>query len=261
MFTIIVCVKQVPDISQSVEVGINPETHTLVREGAPSVLNPPDAHAIEEALRIKERIGAEIKVLSMGPPQAEEVLKETISMDADEAVLVSDIHFAGADTLATSFTLSTAIKKMGEFDLILCGKQAIDGDTAQVPPEVAEFLGIPVVTFVREIKEIREGSATVERLIERGVELVETELPALFTVVGEINTPRFPSLRGKLTARHVEIPVWGIEYLELDTDKVGLDGSPTQVVRTFAPEQTRGGEILDGSADCVIERVVEFIRS
>jgi electron transfer flavoprotein beta subunit len=261
MFTIIVCVKQVPDISQSAEVGIDPKTHTLVREGAPSVLNPPDTHAIEEALRIKEKFGAKVRVLSMGPPQAKEVLKETISMGADETVLVSDTHFAGADTLATSLTLSAAIKKIGDFDLILCGKQAIDGDTAQVPPEVAEFLGIPVLTFVREIREIREGSAIVQRLVERGVERVETELPALFTVVGEINTPRLPSLRGKLAARHVEIPVWGIEYLGLDTDKVGLDGSPTQVIRTFAPEQRREGEILDGSADSVIERVVDFIRN
>jgi electron transfer flavoprotein beta subunit len=260
MFTIIVCVKQVPDISQSAEVGIDPETHTLVREGALSVLNPPDTYAIEEALRIKQRVGARVKVVSMGPLQAKEMLRESISMGADEAILVSDPCFAGADTLATSLTLSAAIEKMGEFDFVLCGKQAIDGDTAQVPPEVAEFLGVPVVTFVRKVEGIEKGSARVERMVERGIELVETELPAVLTVVKEINEPRLPSLRGKLLARHVEIPVWGIETLSLDANEVGLNGSPTQVVRTFAPERERKGEILDGAMDSMIERVVEFIR-
>lgn len=255
---IIVCIKQVPDISQTVEVRLDPETHTLIREGVPSVVNPFDMYAIEEALRIREKQGGKVSVISMGPPQAKDALKEAIAMGADSAILISDPNFAGADTLATSFTLATTIKKMGDFDLILCGKQAIDGDTGQVGPELAEFLDIPIITFVRKIELIKDGYAKVERAVEDGIEEVLTELPALFTVVKEINEPRLPSLKGKLLAKRTEIPVWGVAELGLSPNEVGLTGSPTQVIRTFTAEQKRGGEIFIGDAG--IERVVSILR-
>ncbi|MDI6839540.1 MAG: electron transfer flavoprotein subunit beta/FixA family protein [bacterium] len=256
---IIVCIKQVPDISQSVEIKINPETNTIMREGVPSIVNPFDMYAIEEGIRIKEKLGGNVTAISMGPLQAKEALKEAISMGVDAAFLISDPKFAGSDTLATSYTLATAIMKIGNFDLILCGKQAVDGDTGQVGPEVAEFLGIPVVTFVRKIAEITQKYAIVERLVERGVELVETSLPALFTVVKEINEPRLPSLSGKLRAKKTEIPVWGVKEIDVKADEVGLIGSPTCVVRIFTPDQNRGGKVFNGSVDEAVKHLVIFL--
>ena len=245
---IVVCIKQVPDISVASEVKINPETNTLIRTGVPSIVNPFDMYAIEESLRIKEKLGGKVTAISMGPPQASEALKEVISMGIDEAILIQDIKFAGADTLATSHTLATGIQKIGPFDLILCGKQAIDGDTAQVGPEVAELLNIPVITLVRKIDEIRPAYAKVERLIENGFEIVETSLPALFTVVKEINEPRLPTLRGKFKAGSAIIPTWGQEELGVKEQEVGLSGSPTQVMKIFTPPTKKGGEIFKGDA-------------
>ncbi len=194
---IVVCIKQVPDTA---EVRINPETGTLIREGVPSIINPFDMHAIEAGLQIKEKAGGKVIVLTMGPPQAETALREALSMGADEAVLLSDRAFAGSDTWATSFTLSKAIKKIGA-DIIICGKQAIDGDTAQVGPETAEFLNIPHISYVRKIEDVSGSSIKVQRMMDEGYDVVESSFPVLFTVVKELNEPRLPSLKGKMAAK------------------------------------------------------------
>jgi len=196
---IIVCVKQVPDVT---EVKIDPKTNTLVREGVPSIMNPYDLHAVEAALQIKEKTSGKVTAITMGPPQAEEVLREAIAMGVDDAVLLTDRRFAGADTWATSYTLSQAAKKIG-FDLIICGKQAIDGDTAQVGPEMAEFLDIPHVAYVRKIEKIDSSEMVFERLMDDCYEKLLVSLPALITVVKELNNPRPPSIRGKMTAKNL----------------------------------------------------------
>jgi len=237
---IIVCIKQVPDTT---EVKINPETGTLIREGVPSIINPFDTYAIEEGLRLKEQFGGKVTVISMGPPQAMEALKEAVAMGADEAILLSDKAFAGSDTWATAYTLSRAIKKCGGFDIILCGKQAIDGDTGQVGPGIARQLGISQLTYVFKIRKLDSESRAivVERLLEEGREVVETTLPAVLTVVKDINQPRYPTFLGIRRATKMQIPVWGAADLpETDSNKFGLKGSPTQVVRVFNPPKREG---------------------
>lgn len=236
---VVVCVKQVPETT---DVKIDPTTKTLVREGVPSIINPFDTYAVEEAIRIRERIGGKVTVISMGPPQAQEALKDCIAVGADEAVLLSDRALAGADTLATAYTLARAITRTGA-DLVLCGKQATDGDTAQVGPGIAEELDIPHVTYVRKIT-LEDKKAVVERLVEGGYEVVEVSLPALFTVVKEINVPRLPSLRGKIKAKNTKIPVWSATDLDADQSRIGLVGSPTEVIRVFSPEMRQKGEML-----------------
>ena len=192
---IIVCIKQVPDTT---DVRIDPMTNTLIREGVQSIINPFDMYAIEEGIQLKERFGGNVIVVTMGPPQAEAALREAISLGADEGILVSDRAFAGSDTWATSYTLAAAIKKIGGFDLIICGKQASDGDTAQVGPGIAAHLDLPQVTYVKKVENIDEKHAKVERMTEEGYEVVETPLPCLLTVVKEINEPRLPSLKGMM---------------------------------------------------------------
>ncbi len=251
---IIVCIKQVPDTT---EVRIDPVTNTLIRDGVPSIINPFDENAIEEALRIREKFGGRVTVITMGPPQAESALKDAYAMGADEVILLSDRKFAGADTLATSYTLAQAIKKLGKYDLILCGKQAIDGDTGQVGPEIAEHLGIPLVAYVKKLEIIDNTKAKVYRALEEGYEIVEVPLPALFTVLKEINEPRYPSLKGKLRARKMKVPVWTAEEIEADSSRIGLDGSPTKVVRTFTPTPRGRGEILQGTVE---EQVKELVK-
>ena len=196
---IIVCVKQVPGTN---EVKINRETNTIVRESAEAIINPFDEHAIEEGVRLKEKTGGKVTVLSMGIPKVADLLRETIAVGVDDAVLLTDRAFAGADTLATSYALAMGIRKLGEFDLIICGKQAIDGDTAQVGPSLAEKLGIPHATYVRKIEEIRDGYMRCQRMTDDGYEVIEMPLPALITVVKEINEPRLPSIKGKLKAKN-----------------------------------------------------------
>lgn len=250
---IIVCIKQVPE---SASVKIDPNTHTLIRQGIKSIINPFDMNAIEAALQLKESQSGQVVVISMGPPQAEEALREAISLGVDEAILLSDRAFAGADTLATSYTLSMGIKKIGKFDMIICGKQAIDGDTAQVGPELAEILNIPQVCWVKKIVEIKNQTIVVERALEDGYEVVETQLPALLTVVKEINEPRLPSLRGKLNAKKKEISIWGAQKLGISPDEVGLAGSATQVIRTFTPPPRKDRKILQGEVKDVLKELV-----
>ncbi len=247
---IVVCIKQVPDTT---DVRIDPKTNTLIREGVASILNPFDAYALEEAVQIKERLGGTVTALSMGPPQAEAVLREAISLGADQGILISDKEFAGADTLATSYTLSRAIAKVGEVDLILTGKQAIDGDTAQVGPGIAVHLDLPQIIFVRKIREIDAGKVVAERMTEEGYEVVESSLPLLLSVVKDINVPRLPSLRGKMLAKKVEIPVWTAADLETDPDRIGLKGSPTWVDKIFTPPAKSGGDIFTGEPQEVVE--------
>ncbi len=237
---IVVCVKQVPDTA---EVKINPETNTIIRQGLPNIVNPYDKHALEAAIQLKEKHGGKITVISMGPPQATEALKECIAMGADEAVLLSDRIFGGADALATSFTIAAGIRKIADFDLIICGKQAIDGDTAQVGPEVAEHLNIPQVTYAAKL-DVDGKTLKVSRELDEGYEIIETELPALVTVVKSINDPRLPTVRGTMKANRTEIPVWSAEDIEVNVEKIGFKGSPTQVRKIFAPPARTQGEMI-----------------
>jgi electron transfer flavoprotein beta subunit len=254
---IVVCIKQVPDTT---DVRIDPATNTLVREGVPSIINPFDMYAIEEALRLREKHGGKVTIISMGPPQVTDALKEAISLGADEAILLSDRAFAGADTWATSYTLSLGIKKLETYDLVLCGKQAIDGDTAQVGPGVAEFLDIPQVTYVKKIEQMDDKKATVWRMTEDGYDVVETSLPAMFTVVKEINEPRLPSLKGKMRAKSYQPAVWKADDLKADPKNIGLNGSPTNVVKIFTPPVRSGGVMLQGEVNEAVEKVVNGLK-
>ncbi|MCJ7645483.1 electron transfer flavoprotein subunit beta/FixA family protein [bacterium] len=253
----IVCIKQVPGTT---EVKINPKTNTLIREGVESIVNPFDTYAIEEGLRLKERMGGKVTVISMGPPQAESALREALSMGCDEAVLLTDPAFAGSDTLATSYTLACGIRKIGEFDLVICGKQAIDGDTAQVGPGIAEKLEIPAVTYVKKIEEINEALVRVERMMEEGYEVIEMGLPALITVVKEINEPRLPSLKGMMRARKAKIQIWNASDIACEKNRIGQPGSPTIVNRIFTPPPRKGGELLLGDPEEQARKLVENLR-
>lgn len=253
---IIVCIKQVPDTT---DVKIDKKTGTLIREGVPSIINPDDKHALEEALRIKEKHGGNILAVSMGPPQAIEALREALAMGVDDAVLLSDRAFAGADTLATSYTLAKCIEGRGGFDLILCGRQAIDGDTAQIGPQMAEQLSIPQVTYVRKV-EIKDGKVVAERALEDGYERIEVKLPTLLTVIKELNEPRFPSVKGILASYGRDITVLTGKNMDVEEDRIGLKGSPTQVRRSFAPEAKGEGEILTGTADEMVGKLLERLN-
>jgi len=254
---IIVSIKQVPDTT---EVRIDPQTNTLVREGVGTMINPFDENAIEEGLRLREKHGGQVTVITMGPPQAQKALRDALAMGADEAVLISDRAFAGSDTLATSYTLSRAIRKLGDFDLVICGKQAFDGDTAQVGPGLAEHLGIPQVTYAIEVT-VEGKKLRVRRLLDNAFEVVETRLPALLTVVKQINEPRLPRLRNVLAARKKEIPTWTAADLEVDPDRCGLSGSPTWVVETFVPTREHKGEMLAGDAQTAAAALVSKLRT
>jgi len=255
--TIIVCIKQVPNTT---EVKIDPETNTLIREGVECVINPFDMYALEEAVRLKEKMGGKVIVVTMGPPQAESALREAISLGVDEAILVSDRAFAGSDTWSTSYTLAQAIRKIGEYQLIICGKQASDGDTAQVGPGISCHLDIPQVTYVRKIEHIDNSLARVERLTEEGYEVIEAPLPSLFTVVKEINEPRLPSLKGKLRAKSTSVAVWNARDLNCDPNEIGLEGSPTKVIKIFSPPAREKGQILEGDTNQVVSKLAEELK-
>ncbi len=254
---IAVCIKQVPDTT---EVKINPDTNTLIREGVESIMNPFDTYALEEGVRIKEKLDGEVTALSMGPPQAESALREAVSLGADRAVLLTDRNFAGSDTLATAYTLARGIKKIGKVDLIICGKQAIDGDTAQVGPGIAEIMGIPCVTYVRRIEKIEPEKIRVHRLMEGGYHVIDLPLPALITVVKEINQPRIPSLRGKMNARKAEIEKWNAADIACELDRIGQMGSPTWVDKIFAPPKREKGIIFRGEAAETAAKLAESLK-
>jgi electron transfer flavoprotein beta subunit len=254
---IVVLIKQVPDTT---DVKIDPKTGTLIREGVPSIINPDDKHAIEEALRLKEEYGGKVTVISMGPPQAMDALRESKAMGVDDNILLSDRAFAGADTWATSYTLAAAIKKVGDYDIIICGRQAIDGDTAQVGPQVAECLDLPQITYVRKI-ELDGKTMRAERTLEDGFERIETTLPALITVIKDLNEPRYPSVRGIVEAcREAVYPIWTAKDIDAEPSKIGLDGSPTQVKRSFAPEPHGAGLILEGTTEQMAKDLVAKLK-
>lgn len=255
---IVVCVKQVPATN---EVKMNKETNTIIREGVEAVINPFDSYAIEEGLRVKEKLGGKVTVMSMGIPSVAELLKETVALGVDETVLLSDRAFAGSDTLATAYALSMGIKKIGNIDLIICGKQAIDGDTAQVGPSLAEKLDLPHTTYVRKIVEIREGYIKCQRLTEDGYEVIEMPLPAVITVVKEINEPRLPSIKGMMKAKKAIVNIWTADDIGADKALCGLKGSPTQVVKTFVPVHEVHSELFDGEPAEQASKLAEKLLS
>jgi len=254
---IIVLVKQVPDAS---EVKINRETNTLIRDGVPSIINPFDMYALEEALRLREQHGGKVTAVTMGPPQAAEALKEAVALGVDDVVLLSDRSFAGADTWATSYALSKGIKKIGNYDLVIAGKQAIDGDTAQVGPETADMLGIPFVAYIRKIEKVESNKMTAERMMDEGFDVVETSLPAVITVVKEINQPRLPSLKGKMKAKSLKVTAWSAQDIGADPNLCGLKGSPTKVVKIFPPTPRGQREILSGTIEDQVAVVAKKLK-
>ncbi len=255
---IFVCIKQVPNTT---EVKWDLEKGTLIREGVESIVNPFDLYAIEEGLRIKERLGTgKVIAITMGPPQAKEALREVIAMGVDEGILVSDRAFAGADTLATSYSLYKTIEKIGDIGIIIAGKQAIDGDTGQVGPGIASWFDFPQITYVKKIVEIDDKKIVAERLTDYGYDIVESKLPVVLTVVKEINEPRLPSLRGKMKAKKFEPVVYTAKDIDADETKIGLQGSPTQVKKVFSPPKKEGGEKYEGEAEELAEILLNKLK-
>jgi electron transfer flavoprotein beta subunit len=250
---IIVCLKQVPDAKN---VRLDPKTNTMSREGVKSIMNPFDQHALEEAVRLAAEYGGSVTALSMGPPQAEDMLRDAIACGADEAVLVSDRAFAGADTWATTYTLAQAVSTLGGADLIICGKQAIDGDTAQVGPGLARRLDLAYASCIKKVSEVKDGAIIAQRMMDDGYDELEIPLPALFTVVKEINEPRIPSLKGKMKAKKAVVRVLDAAGIGADPKLLGLTGSPTKVDKVFAPEARGERTMLDGT---VAEQVTQLV--
>lgn len=261
---IIVPIKQVPETNA---VKMDEKTGTMVRDGVEAIINPLDLYAIEVALRLKEEGGDDVEIItiSMGPPKSITALRESISMGCDSSVLLSDRAFAGADTWSTSYVIAAAIRRIGDYDLIICGERATDGDTGQVGPGIAAFLDLPVASYVSSVDEVGNGTAKVKRLVEDGHEVLESDLPAVLTVVKEVGDPRLPTLRGKQKARQADIPTWGPDCLEVEAEKLGLKGSPTRVVKIFRPQVTRECEKIpatdDQSIEAAADKVVAFLQS
>ena len=236
---IVVCLKQVPDTTA---VKIDPKTGTLIRDGVPSIINPEDKHALEAALNIKDNVGGKVTVISMGPLQAQGALRETLCMGADEAILITDRAFAGADTLATSKTLAGALRKL-DYDIVLAGRQAIDGDTAQVGPEIAEHLDIPQVTYVQDVK-LQDDGLLINRALEDGYELIKVQTPVLLTAIKELNEPRYMNVKYIFETANKEVQVWSADDIEVNKEELGLKGSPTKVKKTMTKEAKGAGEVI-----------------
>lgn len=255
---ILVCAKQVPNTN---EVKIDPVKGTLMREGVESILNPDDANALEAALTIKDaNPGTHVTVISMGPAQSKEMLVECLAMGADEAILISDRAFGGSDTWATSNAVAAAIKKIGNFDIVFAGRQAIDGDTAQVGPQIAERLGIPQITYVQDVK-VNGKKVVVERQLEDGYEVIEAGMPVLLTAIKELNKPRYMTVDGIYDAYEREIPVWGIADMPVEQDQVGLKASPTKVLRSFTPAPKGKGTIWTGTPKEVTGKLMTELKA
>jgi len=255
---IIVCIKQVPD---TIEVKIDPETHRIVREGVKGILNPFDAYAVEEAVRLKERYGGETTAITMGPPQAEEILREAIAMGIDRGILLTDRKFAGSDTLATSYALSRAVRKVEPFDLVICGFETLDGSTGQVGPELAGHLGVPGIPYVSRISSLENGRMECRRLLEDHYETLTCPLPCVITVVKEINEPRIPSLRGLLKAKKATLTVWSAADVGAEETRTGHDGSPTWVVDIWKPVISKEGRIVTGDAEEAAEELFRQLKT
>ncbi|MBO4773990.1 MAG: electron transfer flavoprotein subunit beta/FixA family protein [Bacteroidales bacterium] len=252
---IIVCIKQVPDTT---EIKIDPVKGTLIREGVPSIMNPDDKGGLELALRMKEQYGAEVTVITMGPPQADLILREAFAMGADRAILLTDRKFAGADTLATSYALAGAIRTM-EYDLIIAGRQAIDGDTAQVGPEMAEHLGLPQVSYVTDAR--KEGDKLIVRKeSEESVQTLEVEGPCVLTVLASAFPARYMSVAGIMEAYGREVELWSADRIDVDEERLGLKGSPTKVFQSFPKALKAPGEQFEGSAEEAVELIVRKLK-
>lgn len=262
---VVACIKQVPDTTQ---VKVDPETGNLIREGVPSIINPFDIHALEESLRLKDKYGFHVSVLSMGPPNAEVTLKKALALGADEAILLSDRAFGGADTLATSKVLAEAIRRLSdkeEVGIVVCGKQTIDGDTAQVGPGIATRLYYQQITLVDNIEDVntKTNKMTARRKLEGRHERVESSLPVLISVVRSINRPRYPTVPMRLMAQDAEVLLWDNSVMKLDPETIGLNGSATQVRKIFSPERDKGEIIGDGlnqpevTAQLLVGKLVE----
>jgi electron transfer flavoprotein beta subunit len=256
---IVVPIKQVPETN---EVKMDEETGTMIRAGVMSIVNPLDLYAIEEALMLRETHGGLVTVISMGPSSALTAIKEAISMGCDEGYLLTDRRFAGSDTWATAHVLAQAIRKLGPFDLVVCGERATDGDTGQVGPEIAAFLDVPILTYVAGLR-IEDDAAVVRRLVETGYERYRCPLPLVITVVKEIAYPRLPTLRGKQRAKRMSVPEWDNAVLQLDEGSIGLAGSPTRVKRISRPKVSREGERLvvktEQDVSAAVDRIIQYL--
>ena len=257
---IVVCIKQVPD---TVEVKIDPKTGTLIRDGVPSIINHDDKTGIEAALQLREQLGGTVTVVSMGPPQADVALREALAMGCDEAILVSGREFGGSDTYATSGIIAAALKQL-DFDLIITGRQAIDGDTAQVGPQIAEKLQLPQVSYVEEIVEAAEDHITVKRQFEDGYHIVKVKTPCLLTAIAELAEPRYMSVGGVFDAYQKEIKIFGFDLLkdELELDTIGQKGSPTNIYKSFTKELKGAGTVLtdltpEQAVDAIVKKLEE----
>ena len=260
MMRIIVCVKPVPDPKYWSRLGLDPKTKTLIREGIPNVINPLDRKALEAALQLREKENGEVITLSMAPPHTTPVLREALAMGADRSILLSDAAFGGSDTLATSYIMAAAIKKMGAYDLILCGDQTLDGGTGQVSAQIAEFLDIPNVMHVSAIETFQQGMFRVRSQIEHGYMVVEIKAPAVFSVVREINEPRYITLMNILESEKKETRIWSSRDLALAEPWIGLQGSPSQMADLLIPETKRKGEILQGDPAKMAERLADRLH-
>ena len=256
---IVVCIKQVPDTT---EIKLDPVKGTLIRDGVPSIMNPDDKAGLEEALRLKDQYGAHVTVITMGPPQAEAILREAYAMGVDRAILLTDRKFGGADTLATSNTIAAALRNI-EADLIIAGRQAIDGDTAQVGPQIAEHLGLPQVSYVKNMQyNTEDNSLTIERAVEDGYYLVNVQLPALITVLSEANQPRYMRVKGIVEAFDKPVETWNFDSITVDPAVIGLAGSPTKVKKSFTKGAKQAGKVFDdldtkAAVNLIIEKLKE----
>ena len=255
---IVVCVKQVPG---KFKIEIDAQTESLIRGGTDNMISPFDMNALEEGIRLKEKHSGKVYVISMGPSQVEESLREAVALGADEALLLCDPAFDGSDTWATSYVLSQGIRKLDRPDIVICGKQTIDGETGQVGPQLAEMLQLPFVSCVNKIEGVSGAHITVQRMVEEGHHLVEMQLPGVISVVKEINVPRLPSLRGLMQSKKAHITLWNAQELGVDVDRVGLKGSPTRIVKVFRPQRASQGELLHGSPESQVEQLIEKLKA
>ncbi|MGL6166856.1 MAG: electron transfer flavoprotein subunit beta [Fusobacteriaceae bacterium] len=253
---IVVCIKQVPDTT---EIRLDPVTGTLIRDGVPSIINPDDKGGLEEALKLKDKFGAHVTVITMGPPQADLALREAIAMGADRAILLTDRKFAGSDTIATSQALSAALREL-EYDLVIAGRQAIDGDTAQVGPQIAEFLDIPQISYAKEITFDGDKTITVKRAVEDGYYLLQAQTPLLLTVLAEANKPRYMHVGGIVEAFTKEVEIWTTANVKVDEAKLGLKGSPTKVRKSYTKGAKQAGKIHEIDAKEAARLIVDKLK-
>ena len=254
---IVVCIKQVPDTT---EIKLDPVKGTLIRDGVPSIMNPDDKGGLEEALKLKDKYGAHVTVITMGPPQAEAILREAYAMGVDRAILLTDRKFGGADTLATSNTIAAALRNI-EADLIIAGRQAIDGDTAQVGPQIAEHLGLPQVSYVKDMQyNTEDNSLTIKRVVEDGYYLVNVQLPALVTVLSEANQPRYMRVGGIVEAFDKQVETWTFYDITIDPAIIGLNGSPTKVKKSFTKGAKQAGKVFELEAKEAVNLIVEKLK-